>query len=46
MEATKFVTYKAVLVWSAVKVGGNDPSGVYARVGGLDTTGTLTVETV
>lgn len=44
VEATKFVTLETVLVWSGVKAGGNDPTGVYARTDGLDTTGTLTVE--
>jgi hypothetical protein len=44
IEATKFVTCETVLVWSGAKVGGNDPCGVYARVDGLDTTGTLTIE--
>ncbi|MBI5688018.1 MAG: hypothetical protein HZC54_23340 [Verrucomicrobia bacterium] len=44
IEATKFVTFETVLVWSGVKAGGNDPVGVYTRVDGLDPTGTLTVE--
>lgn len=44
IEATKFVTYETVLVWSGVKVGGNDPVGIYARVDGLDTTAALTIE--
>jgi hypothetical protein len=39
-----FVTNEVVLVWSGVKVGGNDPCGVYARTGGCDPTETLTVE--
>jgi len=41
-----FVTGEVVLVWSGVKSGGNDPCGVYARVGGCDPTATLTVEGV
>jgi hypothetical protein len=46
IEATKFVTFEVVLVWSGVKPGGNDPSGVYERVDGLDTVGTLAIEAV
>ena len=44
VEATKFVTNETVRVWSGVKTGGNDPSGIYTRVGGCDPTETLTVE--
>ena len=44
IEAIMFVTGETVLVWSGIKSGGNDPSGVYARTGGCDPTATLTVE--
>ncbi|MBI5684702.1 MAG: hypothetical protein HZC54_06450 [Verrucomicrobia bacterium] len=44
VEATKFVTNEVVLVWSGVKAGGSDPSGVYVRVDGLDTTAAFTIE--
>lgn len=46
IEATLFVTNETVLVWGGVKAGGNNPSGVYARVGGCDPTEELTVEGV
>ncbi len=45
IEATKFVTNEVVLVWSGAKADGNDPVGVYTRVGGLDPLASLTVET-
>jgi hypothetical protein len=44
VEATMFVSCATVLVWSGVKSGGNDPTGVYTRTDGLDTTGMLSVE--
>lgn len=46
VEATMFVTCANVFVWSGVELGGNDPAGVYTRMDGLDTTGTLMVEAV
>jgi hypothetical protein len=46
VEATKFVTLETVLVWSGVKVGGNDPCGVYTRADGLDTTAAFTIEAI
>jgi len=46
VEATMFVTNETVLVWAGVKSGGNDPTGVYARVDGLDPLASLTVEAV
>jgi len=36
VEATMFVTYETVLVWSGAKTGDNDPTGVYTRAAGLD----------
>ncbi|MBI5818722.1 MAG: hypothetical protein HZA88_07025 [Verrucomicrobia bacterium] len=44
IEATMFVTYETVLVWSGVKSGGNAPSGTYTRVAGCVPTDALTVE--
>ncbi len=44
IEATMFVTFEVVVVWSGVKVGGSDPAGIYARESGLDPLATLTVE--
>ena len=46
IEATLFVTNETVLVWSGVKTGGNDPTGVYSRTGGCDPTESLTLESV
>ena len=46
VQATMFVTYATVVVWSGVKSGGNDPVGTYTRVAGCDPTGTFTVEAV
>ncbi|MCX6910530.1 MAG: hypothetical protein NTY01_21150 [Verrucomicrobia bacterium] len=46
VEATMFVTYATVVVWSGVKSGGPDPTGTYTRVSGCDPTATLTVEAV
>ena len=46
VETTMFVINEAVLVWSGVKSGGNDPAGCYTRVAGCDPTATLTVERV
>lgn len=36
IQATKFVTYEIINVWTGTKTGGNDPTGTYARVSGLD----------
>ena len=44
IEATMFVTYAVVDVWTGTKQGGNDPVGVYTRVTGCDPTATLAVE--
>ncbi len=44
IEATMFVTYAVVNVWTGVKQGGNDPVGVYTRVTGCDPLAMLTVE--
>lgn len=44
VEATMFVTYATVVVWSGVKSGSNDPVGTYTSVADCDPTETLTVE--
>ena len=44
IEATMFVTYTVVNVWTGIKQGGNDPTGQYARLTGCDPTATLAVE--
>jgi hypothetical protein len=44
IEATMFVTYAVVELWTGVKTGGNDPCGVYTRVSGCDPLASLTVE--
>jgi len=44
IEATMFVTYETVIVWSGVKNGGNDPVGTYIRVAGCDPTDSFSVE--
>jgi hypothetical protein len=44
IEATKFVIYETILVWSGVKSGGNDPSGAYTRLAGCDPTESFSVE--
>ena len=36
IEATMFVTYAVVNVWSGIKQGGNDPAGNYTRITGCD----------
>jgi len=46
IEATMFVTYAVVNVWTGTKTGGNDPVGVYTRIAGCDPTATFTVESV
>ena len=46
IEATMFVTYAVVNVWTGMKPVGNDPVGVYTRVTGCDPTATLAVEAV
>ena len=46
IEATMFVTYAVVDVWTGVKQGGTDPAGTYTRVTGCDPLPTLTVEAV
>ena len=44
IEATMFVTYAVVNVWTGTKQGGNDPTGPYSRITGCDPTTVLTVE--
>ena len=44
IEATMFVTYAVVDVWTGTKSGGNDPVGIYTRQSGCDPTATLTLE--
>ena len=44
IEATMFVTYAVVNVWTGVKPGGSDPTGQYTRQSGCDPTVALTVE--
>jgi len=46
IEATMFVTYAVVEVWTGVKSGGNDPVGVYTRVSGCDPLASLTIAAV
>ena len=46
IEATKFVTREIIDVWTGTKQGGDDPTGVYSRLSGLDPVATLTVEAV
>ena len=43
IEATMFVTYAVVNVWTGIKQGGNDPTGTYTRQTGCDPTATLTI---
>ena len=44
IEATMFVTYAVVNVWTGIKQGGNDPTGDYVRLSGCDPAATLSVE--
>ena len=44
IEATMFVTYAVVNVWTGFKRAGNDPVGQYTRLTGCDPTATLAVE--
>ena len=44
IEATMFVTYAVVNVWTGFKQAGNDPTGTYTRISGCDPLATLTVE--
>ena len=44
IEATMFATYAVVHVWTGIKQGGNDPTGIYTRITGCDPTATVTVE--
>ena len=46
IEATMFVTYAVVNVWTGIKHGGNDPIGQYTRLTGCGPTATLNVEAV
>ena len=44
IEATMFVTYAVVNVWTGMKQGGNNPTGIYTRVSGCDPVATLMIE--
>jgi len=44
IEATMFVTYAVVNVWTGIKQGGNDPTGQYTRITGCDPAPVLVVE--
>jgi hypothetical protein len=44
IEATMFVTFEVVNVWTGTKQGGSDPCGQYNRISGLDPLAALTVE--
>lgn len=46
IQATKFVTFEVLDVWSGTKTGGNDPTGIYTRISGLDPLASLTIEAV
>ena len=46
IEATMFVTYTVVNVWTGFKQAGNDPVGQYTRLTGCDPIAMLTVESV
>ena len=46
IEATMFVTYAVVNVWTGFKQGGPDPTGQYTRVTGCDPLPALSVEMV
>ena len=46
IEATMFVTYAVVDVWSGFKQGGNDPVGQYTSQTGCDPAAKLTVESI
>ncbi len=43
IEATMFVTYAVVNVWTGVKPAGNDPTDQYTRVTGCDPVATLSI---
>ena len=44
IEATMFVTYAVVNVWTGFKQSGNAPTGAYTRITGCDPVATLSVE--
>ena len=44
IEATQYVTEATVLVWEGVKHAGNDPTGAYTRVAGIDPLASLSIE--
>ena len=44
IEATMFVTYAVVNVWTGIKQGGNDPTGTYTRLTGCDPTAIFAIE--
>ena len=46
IEATMFVTYAVMNVWTGFKQAGNDPVGQYTRLTGCDPIAMLTVESV
>jgi hypothetical protein len=44
IQATQFVTHAVMDVWTGVKSGGPDPTGLYTRLSGLDPLANLTIE--
>ena len=46
IEATMFVTYAVVNVWTGVKLAGHDPAGIYTRINGCDPLPALSVKVV
>jgi len=44
IEATMFVTYAVVNVWTGIKPTGNDPTGEYVRISGCDPLAMLSIE--
>ena len=44
IEATMFVTYAVVNVWTGIKQAGADPAGTYTRITGCDPLLTLSIE--
>ena len=43
IEATMFVTYAVVNVWTGIKQAGNDPTGIYTRITGCDPAATFSI---
>ena len=46
VQATQYVTHEIIEVWRGIKQGGNDPTGTYTRISGLDPLASLTIEAV